>query len=142
MKLVIEIPEEDYIRLRDEGMFGNVTTFKRAVREGVSLEQVPYNDAISRQAMHIELEKWITYGEYKYSNATKYLYDRIDKLPSVTPRPKMGRWEYIQYDKPPIGNWHCSECGRIVFLLNSQKSNETPLYDYCPWCGTRMEEEG
>ena len=33
MKLIIDIPEEDYTRLRDEGMFGNVTTFKRAVRE-------------------------------------------------------------------------------------------------------------
>ena len=37
MQIVIEIPEEDYIRLRDEGMFGNVTTFKRAVREGIPL---------------------------------------------------------------------------------------------------------
>lgn len=37
MKLIIDIPEEDYIRLRDEGMFGNVTTFKRAVREGIPL---------------------------------------------------------------------------------------------------------
>ena len=37
MQIVIDIPEEDYIRLRDEGMFGNVTTFKRAVREGTPL---------------------------------------------------------------------------------------------------------
>ena len=41
MKLIIDIPEEDYTRLRDEGMFGNVTTFKRAVREGIPLEQAP-----------------------------------------------------------------------------------------------------
>ena len=40
MKLVIDIPEEDYIRLRDEGMFGNVTTFKRAVRDGIPLAEV------------------------------------------------------------------------------------------------------
>ena len=39
MKLMIEIPEEDYIRLRDEGMFGNVTTFKRAVKEGVPISE-------------------------------------------------------------------------------------------------------
>ena len=37
MQIVIDIPEEEYIRLRDEGMFGNVTTFKRAVRDGISL---------------------------------------------------------------------------------------------------------
>ena len=45
MQIVIDIPEEDYIRLRDEGMFGNVTTFKRAVREGIPLaEQEPCDD--------------------------------------------------------------------------------------------------
>lgn len=54
--------------------------------------------------------------------------------------PKTGHWEWVQYDKPSIGNWHCSECGRMVFLLRSQKLGENPLYDYCPWCGTRMAE--
>ena len=43
MHIVIDIPEEDYIRLRDEGMFGNVTTFKRAVREGTPLDVVKAN---------------------------------------------------------------------------------------------------
>ena len=57
-----------------------------------ALEQEPCDDCISRQAMHIELEKWITYGEYKYSNATKYLYDRIDRLPSVSPQQKVEKW--------------------------------------------------
>ena len=37
MQIVIDIPAEDYIRLRDDGMFGNVTTFKRAVREATPL---------------------------------------------------------------------------------------------------------
>lgn len=37
MQIIIDIPEEDYIRLRDEGMFGNVTTFKQAVRNGTPL---------------------------------------------------------------------------------------------------------
>jgi hypothetical protein len=64
-----------------------------------------------------------------------------DELPSVQPTQKVGHWEYMQYDaNPKIGNWHCSECGRIVFLLKSQKYGETPLYDYCPWCGAKMEE--
>ena len=72
-------------------------------------------------------------------------YDEMDTVIEevkkvISPQPKMGRWKYIQYDKPPIGNWHCSKCGRIVFLLNSQKSGETPLYDYCPWCGAKMQE--
>ena len=57
-----------------------------------ALKQEPCGDAISRQAMHIELEKWITYGEYKYSTATQYLYDRIDGLPPVKPAEKAGHW--------------------------------------------------
>jgi hypothetical protein len=65
-----------------------------------------------------------------------------DELPSVQPTQKVGHWEYMQYDaNPKIGNWHCSECGRIVFLLKSQKFGEAPLYDYCPWCGAKMEKE-
>ena len=60
---------------------------KNTNKEMIDAPQIePCDDAISRQAMHIELEKWITYGEYKYSNATKYLYDRIDRLPPVTPK--------------------------------------------------------
>jgi hypothetical protein len=66
---------------------------------------------------------------------------RIKKLQPVTPQLKTGHWEWVQYDSNPnIGNWHCSECGRIVFLLRSQKSDGSPLYDYCPWCGARMAE--
>jgi hypothetical protein len=64
-------------------------------------EQEPCTDAISRQAMHIELEKWITYGEYKYSNATKYLYDRIDRLPLVIPQPI--RWIPVERALPEDG---------------------------------------
>ena len=70
------------------------------------LKQEPCEDAISRQAMHIELEKWITYGEYKYSNATKYLYDRIDRLPPVKQEP---RWipvsERLPEEKQAVLVW-------------------------------------
>lgn len=75
---------------------------------------------------------------YAYNDCTKFdiLKAALEKMGAE----KVGHWEYIQYDKPPIGNWHCSECGRIVFLLNSQKSGEAPLYDFCPWCGVKMQE--
>ena len=57
------------------------------------------------------------------------------------PERKLGKWEYVQYDgNPKIGNWHCSKCRRIVFPLHSQKQNEKPLYDFCPWCGAKMED--
>ena len=66
-------------------------------------KQEPCTDAISRQAMHIELEKWITYGEYKYSNATKYLYDRIDRLPPVNPAERVGHWIPVSERLPEMG---------------------------------------
>ena len=98
------------------------------------------NDAISRQAMHIELEKWITYGEYKYSSATKYLYDRIDKLPSVNPT-KTGHWirwyEQKEYDgyTENIPHCKCSECNREYDPYTAS------LFNYCPNCGAKMEDE-
>ena len=82
MQIVIDIPEEDYIRLRDEGMFGNVTTFKRAVREGIPLaEQEPCDDAISRQAVLNEI-----YNTDGISNIYFHLADKIIALPLVKPQ--------------------------------------------------------
>jgi hypothetical protein len=93
-----------------------------------TLDQEPCEDAISRQAMHIELEKWITYGEYKYSNATKYLYDRIDRLPPVTPKQRTGHWIHRKMDNEC---WEeCSEC-------HVERAYPTL---YCPDCGCRMVE--
>ena len=42
-------------------------------------------DMVDREAVLLAIEQWITYGEYKYSNATKYLVDRIKRLPSTYP---------------------------------------------------------
>ena len=100
------------------------------------------DDAISRQAMHIELEKWITYGEYKYSNATKYLYDRIDRLQPVNPQElKTGHW--IRWYEQKENDWYidniphckCSECGKEYDPHSSQ------FIKYCNECGAKMEVE-
>ena len=96
-------------------------------------------DCISREAMHIELEKWITYGEYKYSNATKYLYDRIDRLPAVSPQPKVGKWFPVRLyaNGNPVCNWwECSECGW------EHEGDENTLPACCPNCRAEMEVEG
>lgn len=46
-----------------------------------------------------------------------------------------GKWEYVQYDgNADIGNWHCSECGRIVLT----KTGKKPYYNFCPNCGADM----
>ena len=94
-------PKTDYIAHGTDGNF-----YKLTISNGKEFEQEPCGDAISRQAMHIELEKWITYGEYKYSNATKYLYDRIDRLPPVKQEP---RWipvsERLPEEKQAVLVW-------------------------------------
>ena len=37
MKLIIELPEEDYIRIKETGVIGKVDVFKRAIRNGIVL---------------------------------------------------------------------------------------------------------
>ena len=65
---------------------------------------------------------------------------RINALPPVTPQPRMGRWEWVQYDgNPNIGNWHCSECNRIVCGAITA-ANPVYAYKYCPDCGAKMQE--
>ena len=53
-----------------------------------------------------------------------------------------GEWKYVQYDgNANIGNWHCSECGRVVFdyIRHLYKSySKKPYYNFCPNCGADM----
>ena len=70
--------------------------------------------------------------EEEYSGmpwSLKQIYTQIDML--VSEKPKMGRWEWVQYDgNPNIGNWNCSECHYIG----------RSYFDYCPSCGAKMQE--
>lgn len=55
-----------------------------------------------------------------------------------TAKEKIGHWEYVQYDgNPNIGNWHCSECNRIVCGA-IKAANPTYAYKFCPECGAKM----
>ena len=101
-----------------------------------ALSAEPCEDAVSRQAMHMELEKWITYGEYKYSNAMRYLFDRIDRLPAVTPicsenQNKCGTWRHYE------GMLYCSGCGAEFYdEIMEHTGDEVPKH--CPDCGADM----
>ena len=74
--------------------------------------------------------------------STANIMQDILDLPSVTPQPKTGHWEYVQYDyNPNIGNWHCSECRNIVIeCADKNKDGGIPTYSYCPKCGVKMIE--
>lgn len=95
-------------------------------------------DCISRQAV-IDLAITIETDDYSGNEVLEVVeVEEIKKLPSVTPQPKMGRWEYVQYDNNPnIGNWHCSECRGICTEMHSIED----AYNYCPNCGAKMESE-
>lgn len=101
-------------------------------------QQEPSEDCISRQVVKEMLtETWTKYMPMELDINLSFVLDKISALPSVTPQPKMGRWEYIQYDKPSIGNWHCSECRVICTEMHSIED----AYNYCPNCGCRMKGE-
>ena len=113
-----------------------------------SLEQQPSEDCISREVLDdaiSELTYWhpTTDGRLEVGGGfdkTVYkvedVWRLIKVLPSVTPQPKIGHWEYVQYDSDPnIGNWHCSECRGICTEMHSIED----AYNYCPNCGAKME---
>ena len=75
-------------------------------------------DAISRAEVLKCLEK--------YTNA---IY-RIEHLPSVYPKAKVGKW--IDAESLDGALWHvCSECGETDFYATN----------YCSNCGAKMESE-
>lgn len=103
------------------------------------LEQKPCGDCISRR----EAIKMFTYNskgehipDYDCDNfpvqiAMKTVKEMLRDLPSVTPQPKMGKWEWKPHPVLPYtGNWYCSECNLIG----------QSVYDYCPSCGAYMQE--
>lgn len=100
------------------------------------LEQEPCEDCIRREDALMALT-----GQYADSpiELLPKAIKQINALLPVTPAEKVGRWEWVQYDaNPNIGNWHCSECDRIVSGAIAY-SNPSNSYKYCPNCGAKME---
>jgi rubrerythrin len=90
-----------------------------------ALEQEPCEDAISRQAVLIELDKYLSGVSFDEKGIDVV----IKELPPVSPQPKMGRWSHDG------SHWKnrfiCSECGYKLF--------DEPT-SYCPNCGAKMAE--
>ena len=96
-------------------------------------------DYISRKAVLDALHRYFADGfdSDKWWNST-YVLDAVNRVPSATPQPKTGHWEWVQYDaNPNIGNWHCSECSCI--LRGETNGGPVRLPKYCPECGVKME---
>ena len=72
-----------------------------------ALSQEPCDDSISRQAVLDQINCWIGSGEYRYTNATHYLTERVKHISSVTQKPiecddAMSRAELIEILKGKI----------------------------------------
>lgn len=95
-----------------------------------ALEQEPYGDCISRDAvMHILDEVGGDFDSPREAVVPiDYIADMVAELPSVTPQPKMGRWIF---DEVLDHHYYCSEC----------KAMGVDYWDYCPNCGCAMKGE-
>ena len=109
-------------------------------KDGVKTElyrvktELESEDAISRQAVQIELNKCevIDVRDENDNLVGYYNADTVDSivrnLPPVTPNQKMGHWIKVD-DEEPIA-YDCSECVAMV----------SRRYRFCPDCGAKMED--
>ena len=105
-----------------------------------ALEQQPCEDAISRQALYEWIDGWEEKNKY-YHPRTKNeiipiceVIDIIQSLPSVTPKPKTGRWIDIMVGDMPAQA--CDQCNTFYPLAYTGGGHK-----FCPNCGAKMESE-
>ena len=125
--------EEQIMKLQTYKMFEDEDTVY-VERDDVLkvLEQLPCEDAISRQAV---LDIWhTTYSNVRIEN-DEIQYKKIAyELPSVTPSRPRGKWIHWTDDYKDYVTCSCCEYGEEGEVLLSDK---TP---FCPICGADMRE--
>ena len=115
-------------------------------------KQEPCEDAISRQSVtDSTICKGISCNECSFNTCEDrksgcLLQERINKLPSVTPQPKMGRWIYEKrerltnktdecevYETDYSDYWcKCSKCGGDFGYRKMKDA-------FCKYCGAKMQ---
>ena len=140
MQIVIDIPENIYDAIMDDEMisreqlavlekhiyYGTPLPKGHGAIKDVSQIEIPMcEDAISRQAVLEIIER----EEFKGDAISE-----IEKLPPITPQPKIGRW-IADVDRwgdivTTVNGYRCSECN----AFNTDKDN------FCPNCGAKMIE--
>lgn len=106
-----------------------------------ALSAEPCEDAISRQAVMDfirGLTRWCVRSKDGKFNNVGLLYDDVmfglDRLPSVTPRQKVGKWIYTKAVSTGEIIWsECSVCGEGEHGCAKRMK-------FCPNCGAKMEE--
>lgn len=106
-----------------------------------ALEQQPSEDCISRQAVNKIINKWLSHSDYELKDHIYDMTKKIHKLPSVTPKPKKGKWvnrHYINDGGYRIRMVICSECGE-EYGFDYHTGISMDNYKYCPNCGCQMD---
>ena len=152
MKLVIEIPEDVYTRLFDNGIQDNeiavddVCEMARALRLGTPLPK-RHEDCVSRQAAIDELYKMLHDCFGADDEELDAVITTLNTLPFVTPAEKVGRW--IDDNKDEIDAqygrhlYRCQICNKYAeyFVGGTEDWWDIEKPNYCPSCGAKMEGE-
>ena len=166
MKIVIDIPEEDYDELVRSGdktiNLGLYLDLGKAVKNGTPLPEgaeiltkEAYSDLCTRAAEQPEkrteerteshacdcISREAAYDEIIWNSDNgvidaKVAIEALRKLPSVEPERNPGKWEYVQYDGNP--KIGNWHCSECRLIVNFGFEG-TPYYHYCPGCGVKME---
>lgn len=130
MKLIIDIPEEDYKNGTLINYFKCYSTeLDKIIYDGTPLESQP-TDAISRQAVIDGIDRYIekTQSTSVIDNFISFKELVIKHLPLVTPQRPKGKWIPIRNYQGLIVAYKCSKCEKTP--RRRVKSN------YCPNCGS------
>ena len=97
-----------------------------------ALEQEPCEDAISRQAaINAAIEAADEWDGGGNRNREEIIAKALEQLPSVTPMPKMGKWERMSgLSEDMDDRYKCSKCGNVV-----HSTDRINLYTFHRWCG-------
>lgn len=102
-------------------------------------QQEPSEDCISRQVVKEMLtETWTKYMPMELDINLSFVLDKISALPSVTPKPKIGKWidDVIENEDTNLPIQVCSIC-KTFYPLSYTGGG----HNYCPNCGAKMEVE-
>lgn len=136
MQIVIDIPDSN-IPTKQEVVSVDLHFIDGKVCECTypfeELKAEPCEDCVSRKAAIDACLKGLN---------RKEMVANIKSLPSVTPEPKMGKWSEPQ----KVGKWvyhpfnpEDAICSRCACSVDTTIIPNFEKYDYCPYCGSRME---
>lgn len=101
------------------------------------VEQEPCEDVISRQAV---LDIWHTsYSDNREENE-EIQYKKIAfELPSVTPKPEIGRW--VDTESDAFENYHVYQCSNCKQYELIEYPEYVSRFKFCPNCGQPKMQE-